>query len=158
VSVCVVEKVDITASTMPRSEDAKQWKPDAFGQDMIDRITNYVVVAERCSAHLRSFNFPDVKRLWAQVQTEFLADPVKYPSAMAGQNDMEGRQQFQLKCQAICFPQNSELSRSPEECVSRPSILAWPLSNMTPQLHSNDFCSPGRPAKPSIAGSFHASL
>ena len=133
---------------MPRSEDAKQWKPDTFGQDMIERITNYVIVAEQCAEHLRSFDFPDIKQLWAQVQTDFLADPVKYPSVMAEINDLEGRQKFQLKCRAICFPPNSELPRSPTERPSHPFILTCLLSNMMPQFHSDDFCSPGGPAKP----------
>lgn len=79
---------------MPRSEDAKKWEPDAFEQDMTNRIANYTIVAERCAAHLRSFNFPDIAQLWRQVQADFMADPVKYPSLMAEQNDTEGRTQF----------------------------------------------------------------
>jgi len=102
---------------MPRPEDAKQWKPDTFGQAMIDRITNYAIVAEQCAAHLRSFNFPDIEQLWAQVQTDFMADPVKCPSVMAEINDLKGRQRFQLKCQEICFPPTSELPRSPTDSI-----------------------------------------
>jgi len=102
--------------TMPRSQDAKQWQPDAFEQDMIDQIANYAIIAERCSAHLRSLDIPAVNCLWSQVQADFLADPVKYPSALAQQNDIEGRRQFQLKCKAICFPPKSAPpSTSPEE-------------------------------------------
>ena len=114
--------------SLPPREDAKQWKLDTFGQDMIDRITDYAVVAERCSAHLHSLNLPNIEQLWAQVQTDFLADPVKYPSVMAEINDLEGRQKFQLKCQEICFPPNSEVPRNPAECTSRRFILTCSLS------------------------------
>jgi hypothetical protein len=100
---------------MPRSNDAKQWQPDAYGQDMIDKIANYTIVAERSAAHLRSFDSTSMKQLWPQVQTDFLGDPVKYPAVMADLNDVEGRRLFQSKCEAICFPPESESPRSPEE-------------------------------------------
>jgi hypothetical protein len=138
----------IAASTMPRSKKAQQWQPDAFEQDMIDRIANYIVVAERCAAHLRSFDFPNVEGLWAQVQADFQANTAKFPSVMAEHNDAKGRKQFQLRCQAICFPPKSNPPRSPEECVPRPFSPACPLSNLMPQLHQNDFCSTLRPPKP----------
>jgi hypothetical protein len=32
--------------TMPHSEDAKKWEPDMFGQDMINSIANYTIVAK----------------------------------------------------------------------------------------------------------------
>ena len=100
---------------MPRPKAAMEWKPDASEQAMIGKLAAYVVVAERCTRHLRSFNFSDAE-LWAQVQADFLANP-KYPAVVADQDDAEGRKQFQLKCQAICFPPKSEPPRSPEECV-----------------------------------------
>jgi len=94
---------------MPRSQDAKNWQPDAFAQEKIDRITSYVIVTERCAARLRSFDFSVVELLWAKkVQADFLGDPIKYPSAMAEYNDKEGRKRFLLKCQAICFPPKSK--------------------------------------------------
>jgi len=104
---------------MPRSTAAKQWQPDTFEQDMIDKITAYAVVAERSAAHLRSFHFPDVERLWARVQADFQGDAVKYPSVMADGNDEEGRERFRVKCRVMCFPLKPP-SR-PEECV--PSLL-----------------------------------
>jgi hypothetical protein len=61
--------------TMPRPNHAKQWIPDAYGQEMIDKITKYVLVTEKCAAHLRSIDFADVQRLWAQVLAEFHDDP-----------------------------------------------------------------------------------
>jgi hypothetical protein len=91
---------------------------------MIDRIANYVIVAERYAAHLCSFNFPNIEQLWVQVQADFLANPVKYPSTMAAQNNVEGRKQFQLKCQAICFLLKLEPPHNPEECVPCPFILS----------------------------------
>ena len=115
---------------MPRSQDAKQWQPNAFEQDMIDQIANYAVIAERCSAHLRSLNIPGVKRLWRRVQADFMADPVKYPSALAQQNDIGGRRQFQLKCKAICFPPKPPMS--PEEWAFHPSIPTCCRSLNTP--------------------------
>ena len=94
---------------MPRSKDAKQWQPDTFGQKMIDRIVNYVLVTERCTAELNSFDQSLVKELWPQVQAKFLSDPVKYPSAMAEQNDPEGRKVFHVKCERICYlPESKE--------------------------------------------------
>jgi hypothetical protein len=48
---------------MPRSQDAKQWKPDAFEQDMIDEIANYGVTAQRCSVYIRSFDLPALEHL-----------------------------------------------------------------------------------------------
>jgi len=42
--------------------------------------------------------------------------PVKYPSALAQQNDIEERRQIQLKCKAICFPpQSAPPPTSPED-------------------------------------------
>jgi hypothetical protein len=108
----------IAASTMPRSKKAQQWQPDAFEQDMIDRIANYIVVAERCAAHLRSFDFPSVEGLWAQVQADFQANTAKFPSVMAEHNDAKGRKQFQLRCQAIRFP--------PKSAYLAPSALLVP--------------------------------
>ncbi|KAI9512579.1 hypothetical protein F5148DRAFT_1162633 [Russula earlei] len=102
---------------MPRSRDAKEWRPDSFGQEMIDKMTNLILVTERCAAELRSFDFPSIKRLWAQVLADFQGDPVKYPSSMPNDNDVEGRKQFRMKCEAICFPPKSELPRSPEDII-----------------------------------------
>ena len=135
---------------MPRSTAAKQWQPDTFGQDMIDKITAYAVVAERSAAHLRSFHFPDVERLWARVQADFQGDAVKYPSVMADGNDEEGRERFRVKCRVMCFPPKSP-SR-PEECV-RPVVahcvcLVYLLCNVVSQLHLDDFCSKRGLAKP----------
>jgi len=96
---------NLTTSTMSRSQDAKDWKPDASEQNVIDIMTNYGLVAEHCAMHLRSFDFPTTKRLWEKVQADFLAHPDIYlPSAPAQRNDIEGRKKYQHKCQVICFP------------------------------------------------------
>ena len=82
---------------------------------MIDRMAKFIIVAEHCAAQLRSFNFPSIERLWAQVQGDFQGDPVKCPAVMADYNDVESRKQFQMKCEAICFPPKSRPPRSPKE-------------------------------------------
>ncbi len=112
---CVSCWIILASNAMPRSSDAKEWRPDALGQEMIDRMANFIIVAERCAAQLRSFNFPSIERLWAQVQADFQGDPVKYPAVMADHDDVESRKQFQMKCEAICFPPKSRPPRSPEE-------------------------------------------
>jgi hypothetical protein len=104
---------------MPRSNAAQQWKPDAFGRDMIDITARLIVVSERSAEHLRSLRLPDVDRLWARVQADFQNNPAKYPSVMANMNDIEGRKRFRKKWEAICFPQ--EPPRSPAQCVSIPT-------------------------------------
>ena len=60
-------------NAMPRSNDAKQWQPDAYGQKMIDRIVNYVLVSERCTVDLNALDPSLVKELWPQVQAKFLS-------------------------------------------------------------------------------------
>lgn len=112
-------------TTMPRSKAAMRWKPNAFEQAMIDQMAAYVVVGQKCMDHIRSLDFPNKEWLWAQVQADFLANP-KYPSVVAAQDDVEGRKQFQLKCQAICFPLRSGLPHTPEECVLYSFIPASP--------------------------------
>jgi hypothetical protein len=91
---------------MPRSADAKLWKPDAFGREAIERMTKLVVVAEECGAHLRSLGIPSntLKQLWATAEAEFRADPERYPVVLADDNNIEGRIQFRRKYEAICFP------------------------------------------------------
>jgi hypothetical protein len=92
--------------SMPCSNKAKNWKPDAFGEEMINRTVKLILVAERCGAHLRSLNSPFLSQLWAEVQADFVGDTLKYPSIMAVQSDAEGRKQFRIKYEAICFPTN----------------------------------------------------
>jgi hypothetical protein len=82
---------------------------------MIDRMTDYLLTAERCAIKLRSFDQSRVKPLWDQVLAAFMADPIKYPSAMAADNDTKGRKEFLAKCQMICFPPASKEPRDPEE-------------------------------------------
>ena len=100
---------------MPRSNDAKKWQPDPSSQDLIDKMAKFLIVAERAAEHLRTLNFLSTKELWVQVQADFQGDPVKYPTVMVPQHDIEGRKQFQMKCEAICFPPESELPCCPEE-------------------------------------------
>lgn len=102
---------------MPHSSDAKECWPDALGQEMIDRMAKFIIVAEHCAVQLCSFNFPSIEWLWVQVQVDFQGDPIKYPAVMADYTDVESRKQFQMKCEVICFPpkSNLKLPRSPEE-------------------------------------------
>jgi hypothetical protein len=93
--------------------DAKNWQPDAVVQGLIDRLAKLTVVSERCAAHFRSLDSPTLNQLWATVQAEFRADPVRYPSIRADKNDTEGRKLFQAKCERICFP--PEPPESPKE-------------------------------------------
>jgi hypothetical protein len=137
---------------MPRSNAAKQWIPDAFERDMIDLFAQLLVISQRSSDHLRSLPFPDVKQLWAHIQADFQNDPVKYPSVMADMNDVEGRNHFQKKWEAICFPQQPPCS--PEQCVSiHTSHLGNMFNNMTSKAYFNYFCSSSWLAKPNDAGS-----
>jgi hypothetical protein len=101
---------------MPRSNAAKQWIPDAFGQAMIDLTAQLIVVSECSAKHLQSLHFPDVEQLWACIQADFQNNPAIYPSVMANINDVEGRNHFRKKWEAICFPQQPPCS--PEQCVS----------------------------------------
>jgi hypothetical protein len=80
------------------SNDAKQWRLDAFGQDMIDQIAGYAI---------REYDFSRIELLWAEVQKDFMGDPERYPSAMAEINDLDGRQWFHPKCQEMYFPEKS---------------------------------------------------
>jgi hypothetical protein len=100
---------------MPRSNAAKQWKPNAAEQGMIDKFARFIAVAEVAAQHLRSLDFPDLEQVWARVQADFQSDPVKYPSQMASNNDAQGRKEFRMKYEAICFPGPERLPRSPEE-------------------------------------------
>jgi hypothetical protein len=100
----------VYAQTLPTTGN-----PDAFGQETIDRMVNFTIVAERCGAQLRSLKLPSINKLWAKVEADFRSDPVKYPATMADQPDKEGRQQFRAKCEAICFPPGSQAPSSPEE-------------------------------------------
>jgi hypothetical protein len=140
-----------------RSNAAKQWKPDAFGRDMIDLTTRLIVVSERSAEHLRSHHFPYVEQLWARVQADFQNNPAKYPSVMALMNDVEGRKCFRKKWEAICFPQQPP--RSPEQCVSihnnRPGDMS---NNTTSKTYRDYFCSSSWLAKPIDAGSGRSSI
>jgi hypothetical protein len=100
---------------MPRTDAAKNWQPSASDQKLIDRMTDYLLVAERCLLKLRTLDPSRVQPLWLEVQADFQSDRVKYPSAMAAQNDVKGRRDFLAKCQVICFPTPSRAPRSPEE-------------------------------------------
>jgi hypothetical protein len=100
---------------MPRTNAAKNWQPSAFDQQLIDRMTDYLLVAERCLLKLRTLDASHVQPLWLELQAVFQGDRAKYPSAMAAQNDVKGRRDFLAKCQAICFPPPSRAPRSPEE-------------------------------------------
>jgi hypothetical protein len=115
---------------MPHTTATKQWQPDAFGEDMINTLSQFIVVAERSAAHLLSLNlnYADVEHRWASMQKEFYNDPVKYPSIMA--NNDEGRKHFDAKCQEICFPANPPCN--PEEYVA---------SCMNLHLQIDGFCS-----------------
>jgi hypothetical protein len=104
-----------TSCIMSRTDAAKNWQPSASDQKLIDRMMDYLIVAERCLMELRTLDASYVQPLWLQLQSVFQADRVKYPSAMAAQNDMRGRRDFLAKCQAICFPPPSRASRSPQE-------------------------------------------
>ena|SRR5271154_4513003 len=142
---------------MPRSNAAKQWKPDAFGRDMIDLATRLIVVSERSAEHLRSLPFSDVERLWARVQADFQNNPTKYPSVMANMNDEEGKKRFRKSWEAICFPQQPP--RSPEQCVSiHISRLGNMFNNTTSKSYLDYFCSSSWLAKPRDAGSERASI
>ncbi|KAM6497055.1 hypothetical protein JOM56_007528 [Amanita muscaria] len=101
---------------MPRTDDAKNWQPSASDQNLIDRMTEYLILADRCLMKLRDDKF-HVKTLWLELQAVFQSDPVKYPSAMAAQNDANGRRDFLAKCQAICFPPPSMVPHSPEDYI-----------------------------------------
>ena len=100
---------------MSRTDAAKNWQPSASDQKLIDRMTDYLIVAERCLMELRTLDASHVQALWLQLQAVFQADRVKYPSAMAAQNDVRGRRDFLAKCQAICFPPLSRAPRTPQE-------------------------------------------
>lgn len=102
-------------TVMPRYNHAKKWKPDQSSQDLIDKMARFLIVAERSAAHLRTLDFSSTKELWVQVQAAFQNDPMKYPVIMAPQDDTEGRKQFQMKCEAICFPPETEQPCCPEE-------------------------------------------
>ncbi|KIL57437.1 hypothetical protein M378DRAFT_384024 [Amanita muscaria Koide BX008] len=105
------------ASIMPRTDDAKNWQPNASDQNLIDRMTEYLILAEHCLIKLRALDKSHVKTLWLELQAVFQGDPVKYPSAMAAQNDAKGRRDFLAKCHAICFPPPSVVSHSPEDYI-----------------------------------------
>lgn len=141
---------------MPRSDAAKKWEPDAFGKNMIDRITQFAVVSERSAEQLRLFDLSEIGPMWAHAQADFQSDPVKYPSVMAKKNDLEGRKQFQIKCQAICFPQKPP--SDPKQCVSCHINLPSLPYNMTPQSYFDNFCSPGCHTKPINAGPRYAPI
>jgi hypothetical protein len=69
-----------------------------------------------------------LKQLWAEFQADFMGNPIKHPSKMANQSDVEGRQQYY---DAICFPPESQPPHSPEEDVTiftflAPSLLWFP--------------------------------
>ena len=98
---------------MPRTDDAKNWQPSDFDQKLIDRMTDYLVAAERCLLGIRKLDASCVQTLWLELQAVFHGDRVKYPSAMAAQDDMKGRSFF-AKCQAICFPPPSRAPPSPK--------------------------------------------
>jgi hypothetical protein len=100
---------------MRRTDAAKNWQPSAFDQKLIDRMTDYLLVAERCLLKLRELDASCVQPLWLELQAVFQGDRVKYPSALAAQNDLKGRRDFLAKCQAICFPPPSRAPHSPEE-------------------------------------------
>ena len=96
-----------------RSRNAKKWQPDTFGQEAIENLSRFVLVAERSAIQIRTFNSPVMKELWPKVQAEFYGDPLKYPVTMANPDDMEGRACFKTKCEEICFP--LEAPQSPQE-------------------------------------------
>ena len=112
-------------SAMQRPDDAKNWQPDSSGQDAINRMANFLVVAERCSAHLRLYNQSTIKPLWDEVRAEFQGDPAKYPVFLANDNDMEGKKHFQMKCEALCF---SEEPKIPKELVIIFTVLTTSLT------------------------------
>ena len=99
---------------MPRTDAAKNWQPSASDQKLINRMTDDLLVAEHCLLKLHTLNPSRMQLLWLEVQADFQSDRVKYPSAMAAQNDVKGRRDFLAKCQVICFPTLSRAPRSPE--------------------------------------------
>jgi hypothetical protein len=78
-------------------------------------MTDYLIIAERCLLKLRTLEASHVQALWLELQAVFKGDPVKYPSAMAAQNDMKGMRDFLAKSQVICFPPPSRAPHSPRE-------------------------------------------
>jgi hypothetical protein len=100
---------------MSRTDAAKNWQPSASDQKLIDRMTDYLIVAERCLLELRTLNASHVQALWLELQAVFQGDRVKYPSVMAAQNDTKGMRDLLAKSQAIYFPPPSSAPRSPKE-------------------------------------------
>ena len=93
---------------------------------IIDTIIKYNIVAEQCTAHLRKCDQALASRLWDKLGVTFQANSVKYPSVMVAPHETEGRNQFQEKCQALCFPPESQRPCHLQECVSyslNPSLL-----------------------------------
>ena len=101
---------------MPRTDDAKNWQPSDSDQKLIDRMTDYLVVAERCLSELRKFDASYVQGLWLELQLVFYGDRVKYPSAMAAQDDIKGKRQnarqfaFRPRLVRLVVPKSEPLS------------------------------------------------
>ena len=93
---------------------------DNSAKIMVDTIVNYDIVAEKCAARLRRYDQALIGRLWKEQEMIFMGDPVKYPSVMVAPHDTEGRNQFWAKCQALCFPPESQRPPRPQECVPCP--------------------------------------
>ena len=87
---------------------------------MVDNILKYNIIAEQCAARLREYDQSLIGQLWEELEAIFMGDSVKYPSTMVASHDTEGRNQFRVKCQALCFPPDLESQRPccPQECVS----------------------------------------
>jgi hypothetical protein len=95
---------------MPHDEDLNEQE-----DILVEAIVKYDIVAEQCAAKLRQYDQKMVERLWAERESVFMGDPVKYPVIMALPQDTDGRNMFRTKCLGLCFP--PETPRCPEECV-----------------------------------------
>jgi len=84
---------------------------------LVETIVNYDVVAERCAANLRQYDRTLVDQLWAEGQGIFMGNPAKYPVITALQHNTDGKNRFRAKCQELCFPQESNKPRSPQEYI-----------------------------------------
>ena len=65
---------------------------------MVNIIVGHDRIAEQCATHLLQYDSGLVTQLWAEGQTIFMSDPLKYPCSLAPQQDTVGRNQSRSKC------------------------------------------------------------
>ena len=46
---------------------AKNWQPSALDQKLINRMADYLIVAEKCLMELRALDVSNTQRLWLEV-------------------------------------------------------------------------------------------